>query len=133
MGDIGAGKRLFRVAVEGEIWLMAETGEQAKKAALLFMQDEAPRFDFYVYPILPKPELIDQETRASLPHAKDPNDERTVGDHLNERACASAPAVRSVFAAPAANVEAVMDTHERTVPNALLEHFDGRVHSAGRK
>lgn len=84
-------KRLHRVAVEGEIWVMARSQEEAAAEARFALQDED--VSFYVYPFLPvKTSLVSSTALESLPYNADAGDERTVGEHLKVHETALSPA-----------------------------------------
>lgn len=80
-------KQLFRVAIEGEVWVMAKDKADAEREAAYYSSSDD--IDYYVYPMLPvSPSLVETEVLESLPYNADPGDERTVGDHLRELAAA---------------------------------------------
>ncbi len=116
-----ATKRLFRVAVEGEIWVMAESPGEAQNETIHHLMEEADNLELYVYPILPKPHLVDEETKESLPYNTEPGDGRTVGVHLNVNASGCSPPV-SVVPRESSGVSA---PRESSKPEpAIIENLD---------
>jgi hypothetical protein len=77
------GKKLYRVAIEGEVWVMAESPHAACNVANNALGRTAEDVELYVYPMLPvNPALVDAKVLKSLPYNADRGDRRTVGEHL---------------------------------------------------
>jgi hypothetical protein len=78
-------KRLFRVAIEGEAWVMAENEQEASRRAHNALRSHSELVCCAVYPFLPvDPRMVDDEFLNSEPFNADPGDGRTVQDHLVE-------------------------------------------------
>jgi hypothetical protein len=78
-------KRLFRVAIEGEAWVMAENEQEASRRAHNALRSHSELVCCAVYPFLPvDPRMVDDEFLHSEPFNADPGDGRTVQDHLVE-------------------------------------------------
>lgn len=86
-------KKLHRVAIEGEFWVMARTPQEAEREARYALLEQSEDLSLYVYPFLPvKTSLVSTAALESLPYNADKGDERTVGEHLQGHATAVAPA-----------------------------------------
>jgi hypothetical protein len=78
-------KELFRVAVEGEVWVMAESQQDATREARRAVTMNRDEVDYYVYPMLPiDPNFVDSDILDAIPYGAE--DERTVGERLREMA-----------------------------------------------
>ncbi len=85
-------KKLFRVAVEGEVWVEAEDIAQASREALKAITMNRYEIGFYVYPMLPTdPKYVDNDMLESVPYNSE--DPRTVGERLRALAATRAAAV----------------------------------------
>jgi hypothetical protein len=77
-------KQLFRVAVEGELWVLGENATEARREArLAARQCNLEEIDFHVYDMLPiSLSLVASDDAESIPYGAEPGDDRTVGDHI---------------------------------------------------
>ncbi len=86
-------KKLHRVSIQGELWVMAQDNHEAMREAQRAITLNREEVALEIYPWLPTdPKFVDDDVLESIPYGAD--DERTVGDRLRELATArGAPAV----------------------------------------
>ena len=93
-------RELRRVAIEGEVWVMAESDADAIQEAAM-VRNLADQVEFYVYPMLPVDvNMVDREVIDSIPYNVDRGDRRTVGDHSRAQNAARQAKATTTLATP---------------------------------